>query len=106
MSKEEVKPKIGEGHAAAMGRLGLAELRNASYPDSNVTQHTELGLYGTKTSGEITAERRGDSRDARASDEPERKSVLAKYDSREHDGREGGSDDREPEKESRGMDRE
>lgn len=52
-------PKIGEGHASAMLRQGLKELRGALYPDSNVVQPTEYGVYGTKTQGEIADERSG-----------------------------------------------
>lgn len=58
MSSEENKPKIGEGHAAAMARLGLRELRGSLYPESNVAQQTEYGLYGTRTPGEVAEARR------------------------------------------------
>lgn len=51
------KPKIGAGHWSAMGRQGLRELRGALYPDSNVAQQPEYGLYGTLTPGEIAADR-------------------------------------------------
>ena len=44
--------KIGEGHAAAMGRVGLNELRAAVYPGSNIAQ-TDLGVFGNATQGEI-----------------------------------------------------
>ncbi len=54
------KPKIGEGHLEAMGRLGLREIRGAFYPESNVAQHSEYGLYGTRTPGEVAADRRSD----------------------------------------------
>jgi hypothetical protein len=53
--------KIGEGHAAAMGRLGLKELRNAVNPSRDSVADTEIGLYGTATQGEI-AEARGNDR--------------------------------------------
>jgi|GEM_PF-2650558 len=53
------KPKIGEGHASAMGRQGLRELRGAMYPESNVAQQPEYGLYGTRTPGEVQDERWG-----------------------------------------------
>ena len=52
--------KIGDGHASAMLRLGLRELRAAAYPDSNIAQTPEYGLYGTKTPGEIAEAREGD----------------------------------------------
>ncbi|MFN7742726.1 MAG: hypothetical protein ACK5Q8_04685 [Phycisphaerales bacterium] len=68
-TKDEAERKIGEGHAAAMARLGLKELRGAFYPQSNVAQPSEYGLYGTRTPGEIADDRRPDG--------DEEKSVLA-----------------------------
>lgn len=57
----EKKGKIGEGHAGTMGRLGLEELRNATYPSSNVAEPNSMyGLYGTKTPGEVQEARRPD----------------------------------------------
>src|SRR5579859_7289233 len=50
--------KIGAGHAAAMARLGLKELRNAANPSRESVADAEIGLYGTQTQGEI-AEARG-----------------------------------------------
>jgi hypothetical protein len=50
--------KIGAGHAAAMARLGLKELRNAANPSRESVADTEMGLYGTQTQCEI-AEARG-----------------------------------------------
>jgi hypothetical protein len=50
--------KIGDGHAAAMMRLGLKELRNAFNPSRESVADSEIGLYGTQTQGEI-AEARG-----------------------------------------------
>lgn len=58
MSNESSERKIGEGHASAFFRQGLRELRAALYPDSNVAQPPELGLYGTLTPGEIAEARR------------------------------------------------
>jgi len=49
--------KIGEGHAAAMGRLGLRELRNAANPSRESVADAEFGLYGTATQGEIAQAR-------------------------------------------------
>jgi len=49
--------KIGAGHLAAMGRLGLKELRNAANPSRDSVADTEVGLYGTQTQGEIAAAR-------------------------------------------------
>ncbi len=52
-------PVIGKGHAAAMGRLGLAELRQAlSFGYGSVEQPTPPGIFGSPTQGEI-AEARG-----------------------------------------------
>lgn len=55
--------KIGSEHVKAMGRQGLRELRAAMYPDSNVAQQAEYGIYGTMTPGEVAEARRGDGRD-------------------------------------------
>jgi len=52
--------RIGAGHAEAMFRMGLKELRGALYPDSNVAQPGEYGLYGTRTPGEVAESRRSD----------------------------------------------
>lgn len=57
MSKKAEKEKFGAGHASAMGRQGLRELRAAMYPESNVAQPTDYGIYGNKTPGEIADER-------------------------------------------------
>jgi len=51
--------KIGEGHAGAMFRLGLKELRNALNPSRESVADHEIGLYGTQTQGEIAKARRG-----------------------------------------------
>ena len=60
MNKSE--GKIGDGHAAAMGRMGLAELRSALYPESNVAQPSaEYGVFGKPTPGETA-----DAREAQA----------------------------------------
>lgn len=58
-SRNDEMRKIGAGHASAMARQGLRELRGAFYPDSNVAQQPEYGLYGTLTPGEIAADRQG-----------------------------------------------
>lgn len=63
MAKGQRTPKWGSEHAAAMFRQGLSELRAALYPESNIAQPGQLGLYGTKTSGEIMVDRRPDERD-------------------------------------------
>ena len=49
--------KIGEGHAAAMFRLGLKELRNAINPSRESVADQEIGVYGTPTQSEIATER-------------------------------------------------
>lgn len=50
--------KIGAGHAEAMFRLGLKELRNAANLSRESCADNEIGLAGTMTQGEI-AEARG-----------------------------------------------
>ncbi len=55
--------KIGSEHAGAMWRQGLRELRGAMYPESNVAQQAEYGIYGTSTPGEVAESRREDQRD-------------------------------------------
>jgi hypothetical protein len=49
MSNDNSEPKICTGHASAMLRQGLSELRAALYTDSNVAQPVQYGLYGTRT---------------------------------------------------------
>jgi hypothetical protein len=49
--------KIGEGHAEAMLRLGLKELRNAANPSPQSVADSEMGLYLTATQGEIAQAR-------------------------------------------------
>ncbi len=53
-------PKAGVGTLSAMGRQGFKEIRAALYPDSNVAQPTEHGIYGTATQGEIAEDRKKD----------------------------------------------
>lgn len=66
--------KIGSSHLAAMGRLGLRELRGAMYPDSNMAQSPEYGAFGTMTPGEIADSRREGARDLE--DERPQPSIL------------------------------
>ena len=54
---KQPRQKIGAGHAAAMWRLGLRELRNAFNPSRDSVADTEMGLYGTQTQGEIAQSR-------------------------------------------------
>ena len=51
--------KFGEGHAAAMFRLGLKELRNAINPSRESVADQEIGVYGSLTQGEIADARDG-----------------------------------------------
>ncbi len=71
-SRDEQSQKIGAGHASAMFRQGLRELRAAVYPESNVAQQQEYGLYGTRTPGEVAESRRAEARDP----DEERGSIL------------------------------
>lgn len=66
---EQSSPKIGSEHLGAMARQGLAELRGAFYNESNVAQPSQLGLYGTKTPGEVMQDRRADERDVDVEEE-------------------------------------
>ncbi len=70
----EPKPPIGSEHASAMFRQGLRELRGALYPESNIAQQPEYGLYGTMTPGEVAESRR--SNDRNLDEEPAQGSVL------------------------------
>lgn len=83
-------PKIGAGHAAAMARLGLRELRDAMYLDSNVAQYPELGTFGTLTPQEILAGKRDAG--AKQEQEPEQDSILDER-MREAEKREGPEPD-------------
>ncbi len=71
MARNDSTPKIGAGHAQAMFRQGLAELRAAIYPESNVAQPTVYGIAGTKTPGEVMQDKQGEMRDP-----DERPSIL------------------------------
>lgn len=53
------QPKIGAGHVSAMFRLGLRETRNLVNPSRDSIADTELGLYGTRTPGEVAELRQG-----------------------------------------------
>lgn len=63
MARDEPDPQIGAGHASAMFRQGLAELRAALYPESNVAQPVQHGMAGTLTQGEIADAKKPDDRD-------------------------------------------
>jgi len=60
MASEIDNAKIGAGHASAMARQGLHELRAAIYPESNVAQQPEMGTYGTLTPGEVADSRKAE----------------------------------------------
>ena len=72
--KSESEAKIGAGHASAMFRQGLRELRGALYPSSNVAQPTEYGMAGTLTPGEVADSRRNF--DQSFDQEPTNESIL------------------------------
>jgi hypothetical protein len=90
-TKDDADRKIGDGHAAAMMRLGLKEIRGAFYPQSNVAQPSEYGLYGTRTPGEIAEDRRLDG--------DQEKSVLAERLERADAQPDTGRDSRDKERE-------
>ena len=75
-SNEETYQKIGSGHVSAMARQGLRELRGAMYPESNVAQQPEYGLYGTQTPGEVAESRRADAIDMSDEKPQARDSIL------------------------------
>lgn len=74
MAEKQPQPKIAAGHAQAMFRQGLTELRAAIYPESNVAQPSVYGIAGTRTPGEVMQEKQGELRDP-----DERPAILDKY---------------------------
>ena len=96
MSKE----KFGAGHASAMARQGLRELRGALYTQSNVAQAPDYGIYGNKTPGEIADERSAETAPVEKSADQEPRSVLQDRLNRAESQREASSrDNREVTKE-------
>lgn len=92
--------KIGSGHLRAMGKLGLAEIRGALYPSSNVAQPTEYGVFGKETPAEIS-QLREHNRDEEPSILGERlKTVEANRDASRESAKED-SRDRQVEREDR-----
>jgi hypothetical protein len=85
------KKKIGAGHAAAMWRLGLKELRNAANPSRESVADSEIGVYGTQTQGEIAAARDGP-RTGPEQESPDKK--LSLDDLRKDSKKRGRDDDR------------
>ncbi|GIK15212.1 MAG: hypothetical protein BroJett003_01760 [Planctomycetota bacterium] len=71
MARSESSPKIGAGSFGAWIRTGWREIRAALYPDSNVAQQPDAGVWGNKTPGEVMLERQGEARDP-----DERPSIL------------------------------
>jgi hypothetical protein len=63
MARDYSKPKWFSGALGGAARQGLAELRNAMYPESNVARQVEYGVWGTKTPGEVAEDRRLDAMD-------------------------------------------
>ncbi|MBI5433753.1 MAG: hypothetical protein HZA52_13055 [Planctomycetes bacterium] len=57
MADEKTEPKLGAGHASAMFRQGLSELRGVLYAESNVAQPPQYGMYGVPTPSEVSNER-------------------------------------------------
>ena len=56
MKKDEPQQKLFSGVLAAHGRLGVHELRNALYPESNIAQgHSEYGMWAAPTPSMITS---------------------------------------------------
>ena len=86
---------IGTGSGMAALRMGLTELRNTLYPESNVAvNHVEPGMWGTATQYEVNQERLGET----PAPAGEHKSVVddrVKLVEASRDGR--GRDAREPE---------
>ncbi|HYV37936.1 MAG TPA: hypothetical protein VE988_19785 [Gemmataceae bacterium] len=93
--------KIGAGHAAAMGRLGLRELRNAAVLSRESVADSELGLYGSLTQGEIADARGGP---GHGSQQESVKKTLSLDDLREEAAKRG-RDDRGKDDRDRGDDR-
>ena len=58
---EEERKVLGQGILAAYGRQGLAEFRAAlPLADSPIAQHTDYGMIGVATPGEVADARRED----------------------------------------------
>ncbi len=61
--RENQKPKIGAGSFSAWMRTGWREIRAALYPESNIAQQPDGGIWGNKTPGEVMEEKQGEARD-------------------------------------------
>lgn len=91
--------KIGSEHVKAMGRQGLRELRAAMYPDSNVAQQAEYGMYGTATPGEVQDARRDDDERDMHDEKPAGSIIESRMNAMEARGNEA------PQRETQQMDR-
>jgi hypothetical protein len=99
MARDGPSEKLGSEHASGMFRQGLRELRSAMYTESNVAQQSEYGVFGTKTPGEVAADRSGDGRDLEDETPQGSDSILGER-MRQAEGRDGhGRDDKELEPE-------
>lgn len=74
MADKQPQPKIGAGSLSAWIRTGWREIRAALYPESNVAQQPDVGMWGNRTPGEVMQERSGETRDP-----DERPAILDKY---------------------------
>ncbi|MCK6486425.1 MAG: hypothetical protein HUU22_11050 [Phycisphaerae bacterium] len=61
--RDEPRTKIGAGSFSAWIRTGWREIRAALYPDSNIAQQPDGGIWGNKTPGEVMVEKQGETRD-------------------------------------------
>jgi hypothetical protein len=95
MAKDDKTPqKWGSEHAPAMARQGLREVRAAFFPESNVAQQPEYGVWGTKTPGEVAEDRRSDGHDLEDERSKDGHSILGDR-LRQAEGRDGrGRDDK------------
>ncbi len=89
------KPKLGAGHLGAMARQGLAELRAAMYPESNIAQPTEYGMAGRPTPQEVVSSKEGHSRDVEESVIESRVGVEPAQEPESLEGRDAPEIDRE-----------
>ena len=98
-------PKVGVGTWGAMVRQGFKEIRAALYPDSNIAQPTEHGIYGTATQGEIAQNRREEQPKRSTLDEHVQRAeseVEQKQQSRARGSRENGSQEQQTERDREG----
>lgn len=97
-ARDPPNQKIGSGHAGAMARLGLRELREAFNPSGNtIAQPPVYGLYGEITPGEVSQARQPEAEAEPAMDANEEpRSIVAEYVRQAEAARDGrGREDRE-----------